>query len=309
MINNSWHIILNPTAGNGKALRKKDKINKAFQKAGISFEIIETKHIGHAETIVADAVKDGIQNFLSVGGDGTNNEVVNGIMNQASQDSIDLHFASLPFGTGNDWARGHKLFNNPEKLIALISNGKSRLQDVGVAKFWENGQEKQRYFINVAGMAFDAFVVHSLAARRSKYLSKFVYMSEILKSLKKYPGADLNIQIGLEPYYEGKVYTVNAGICKFSGGGMQITPHAVSDDGLLALTVIDYIPKWKIILSFYKLLIGTILSHPAAHHIKTKEIKIKATKGNFGIELDGEYAGEGPVTLSIIPDALKFIAP
>ena len=133
----------------------------------------------------------------------------------------------------------------------MMEMGRSKLQDIGFVTFFEKGQEQTRYFANVAGMAYDAFVV-AYAEKNKKWVTNtLMYLFLTLNCLFRYKLVKSKI-IFDNRLEEGYFNTINAGICKYSGGGMQLVPHAVPDDGLLALTFARNVSKLEILLNTYR---------------------------------------------------------
>ena len=157
-----WYIIANPAAGNGKVGRIWHDIEQLLQALGFSYTVKFTDHRGHAMRLVDDAILNGHRHILGLGGDGTNHELVNGILAQNRTPSADIHYALLPVGTGNDWARNYRIPNDPRQRLLRLLEGKTVLQDVGKVAYRRDGLQTERFFVNVAGMAYDAFIVKQL---------------------------------------------------------------------------------------------------------------------------------------------------
>ncbi|MBK7336139.1 MAG: hypothetical protein IPJ00_08195 [Saprospirales bacterium] len=174
--------------------------------------------------------------YPAVGGDGTNNETVNGILQQQAVAPSEVCYALLPVGTGNDWVRSLGIPKRLSHWLEMFLQGHTSLQDVGVADYHLDGAPRQRYFVNVAGMSFDAYVAKFMDENRRFINGRFSYLLALVRCLAKYKLPPTRVHAeGFR--VEDFCYTINAGICRYSGGGMQLVPHAVPDDGLLALTV------------------------------------------------------------------------
>ncbi len=302
-----WYIIVNPAAAGGKAKRDWPAIERALQEMGFAYTVQFTAHRGHAIRLVDDAVLKGYRNILGVGGDGTNHEIVNGIMQQPHAPATDITYALLPVGTGNDWARMYGIPHNIRARLRRLQEGQTVVQDVGLATYHSpEGQEERRYFVNVAGMAYDGFVGQQLALRPSKP-SKLVYMLSVLRYLFDYQLVPANV------HFDGTTvndhfYTINIGICRYSGGGMQFVPHAIPDDGLLALTIAHKVSKWTVIGQMPHLYVGTLLRHPKISSHQTRHIRVEHPEGGTPtlLEADGEFLGQTPAVFTILEKALKI---
>ena len=305
----TWFVIANPTAGNGTVRRHWDKTAKFLRENGLKFEVVFTKKKGHATQQAQEAIEAGYRKIIAVGGDGTANEVVNGIFLQQACPASQITFSLLPFGTGNDWIRTHRIPRKLNEWVSFIKRGKTTFQDIGLVTYFKEGQPHQRYFINVAGLAYDAFVLKKIKNHKFLTSSKLLYNIFVFGCLWQYRLTKARL-IFDEQIVEDFFYTINAGICRYSGGGLQIVPHALPDDGKLALTFAGNISKWSILRALPLFFNGKIHRHPSVHIYQVKHIKIETLCSTTTfLEVDGEFLGETPVEISILEKALIIIAP
>lgn len=302
-----WKVIVNPTSGSGKAGKKIKEIEAKLKAADIQYDISFTAYQGHAIELSKAAVRDGFRQIIVVGGDGTNHEVMNGIMQQNAVATDEVTQCLIPVGTGNDWIRTHHLPRNIDAIIQNIKKGKTKLQDIGKATFETPEGRGERFFMNVAGLAYDAFIAEKMNNNPKLVSNKLVYFLLILRCLFQYKPQNTRITFNNQTV-ENQYYTINIGICKYSGGGMQFVPHAIPDDGLFALTTVGSMPILGVLASTPYLYGGRIRKHPRAYMTQTKSIKIESLDNEpILLELDGEYLGVSPVELEIIPKALRFV--
>ncbi len=303
-----WYVILNPVAGGGKARREWKNMESLFQANGFEFELGETNDKGHAIVLAKEAIKKGYRNIIAIGGDGTNNEVVNGIFKQKDVPTKEISYALIPIGTGNDWRRTYNISKNYRKWIPLIKNKKTKFQDIGLASYYSEGEKLERYFVNVAGMAYDAFIGKKSAERKGG-VSKLVYLSLVLKYLFSYENKKAAVIFG-DQDFEAKFYSINIGICKYSGGGMQLVPHAIPDDGLLALTYDGGLSKLEILKITPSLFSGNIGKHKKVFTHQVKQLRVEAREDRpTYLEVDGEFLGETPCEFTILEKSLNVIVP
>lgn len=304
-----WFVIVNPAGGNGAVKARWAAIETALKASGLSYEIAFTEAPGHATALARQAIENGFRHLIAVGGDGTGNETVNGILQQKIVDSQSVTFALMPVGTGNDWVRFWKIPKQTEVWFDLLKTGKTTFQDVGVARFRNGEKEGLRYFFNVAGMAYDAFVVKHSETRKYLLKNRFFYLWLVLTCLWKYRLSRARIEFDgqvVEDYF----YTINAGICPYSGGGMQIVPQAIPDDGWLALTFARKISKLGVILNTWRFYNGSLGKHPRISTLSAKAVKVTPLSNEpIFLEADGELLGQAPVEFSILPNALKIVIP
>ena len=307
MVKNSvWYCVMNPIAGKRDYKLVWNEIDNSLTKNNIEHQIYFTNSRKDAEKQVIKKAQEGFVNFIAIGGDGTVHEVVNGIMKQAARPTEEMILAVIPVGTGNDWAKHHGIGYDMDNLCSSIESGIIKKQDVGIASFSKNGEHLTEYFNNVAGMAYDAFVVEELEKRKSKP-NKFIYIFSVLSMLFRY-----KLQIAQVKFpgkkIQKKFYTINVGICKYSGGGMSLVPHAIHDDGFLAVTLAGQLNKFEVLLNTYRFYNESLIRHPKIESFQVKNMQVTSLDEDpIYLELDGETAGHNPVEFSIIEKALRFI--
>ncbi len=303
---NRWMVIVNPNAGKGKGKKDWTKISDFLKKANISFEVEFTERKGHAINLTIDAIASGFRKIITVGGDGTLNEVVNGIFSNNFCPATEIVLASIPVGTGNDWG---KMFGIPldyEKAVRVISDNKTLLHDIGTISFYNGSEKNNRYFINIAGLGFESVVVRKTNIQKDNGRGgKLIYFYNLLTSLLSYKNTKAEIIIDGEITH-ANVFSLNVGNGRYCGGGMRQTPRAIPTDGLLDVTVINGMGKFEIIRNLRILYNGRILQHPKIDGYKCKTIKVNSETAMYA-EADGESLGQTPAEFGIIPDALKIV--
>jgi len=302
-----WFVIVNPNAGKRKGQHDWLTIARLLGEAGIDFLNVFTEHRDHANLLARKYIEKGFRKIIVVGGDGTLNEVVNGILTQNHIPSSEVILAMIPVGTGNDWCRMYKIPNDYKGAIAHIAKGNQFLQDAGKVSYYTSlGQEKIRYFINMAGMGFDALVAKktNLQKEEGKFGS-FSYFINIFSSLFSYKSARTTIVLD-DKSISQDIFSMSVGICQFNGGGMKQAPNAKPDDGLFDLTIIRPIGKFKVIRNVAKLFDGSFTRLPEVSTYTSSRIIIKSIIPIY-IETDGESLGHTPFEFEIIPRSLRII--
>jgi len=304
--NPEWLVIVNPNAGNGKGKKDWERISALLKKANLSFTAQFTQEKGQAITYTVEAIKAGLRKIITVGGDGTLNEVVNGVFNNDICPTKDLSLALIPVGTGNDWGRMFGIPLDYEKAINIISDNNQLIHDVGLVSYFDGQVKKNRYFINIAGLGFESVVVRRTNIQKDKgHSGKAIYFYNLLMSLFSYRNTKAEIIIDGEKQY-ADVFSVNIGNGRYCGGGMRQTPDALPDDGLLDVTVINGMGKFEIIRNLKILYDGSILSHPKINGYKCKNIKVSSDKIMY-TEADGETLGHTPAEFTIIPASINIV--
>ncbi len=300
-------MVVNPAAGGGKAGKDWPKIEKLLIKHGVMHDPVFTNRRLHAMVLARQKIEQGYSRIIVVGGDGTMNEVINGVFAQKQMPTAEVMMGMIPVGTGNDWG---KMFHIPaeyEAAIETIKNQKTFVQDAGVVTYYKHNKSWQRYFINIAGMGFDAKVVarsNSLKDRGKS--SPGLYLATLFTSLLGYRSIRAKIEIDGNAF-KRKVFSMNVGIGKYNGGGMMQVPHAIADDGLYSITLIKRMGKLNVIANIRKLYNGKITTHSRVEAYTGKVINVDSPSLLL-LETDGETLGHSPMEFQIIPRSVKVIA-
>lgn len=306
-----WTIIANPVSAGGAARRLWKSAEQALGAAGINYELFWTSGRGEATRLAQKAIEGGARRILAVGGDGTNHEVVNGIIKQQHRPSSEILYGLWPFGTGNDWIKTYGLPRETDQIIAMIQEEKSQTQDIGCVRYQSEGQMQQRFFVNILGMAYDGYVVYEVerSLAKGKKMSRSIYLQATFRSLRKYRTPKTRVQVNAREL-DGRHILINAGICKYSGGGMQFVPHADPQDGRLAVTVAGNLGALGVILATPKFYNGKIGQHPKVALYQTDTLAVQLLEDRpLHVEADGEFLGFGPVEVGVLPGALRFLVP
>ncbi len=302
-----WFVIVNPTSGGGKGLEDFPKISHLLRKHGIEHDPVFTEHRYHATELTVEAANRGYRKIIVVGGDGTLNEVVNGLFIQKQCKPKEILLAVIAVGTGNDWVRTFGTPRNYTAAIRAIVEGNSFLQDVGKVTYTESKVEQTRYMANVAGLGFDAYVIQIFNHLKLKgYKGKWLYLYSLAKGFFSAKPVGATIEVDGEVIYSRLLFSLAVGICRYNGGGIQQLPRAVADDGLLDLTIIRPVHWWHVVFRARRLFNGEIYSIGHVHHAQGKSIKITSAP-SMPLETDGELQGGTPVTISVVPQAIKIV--
>jgi YegS/Rv2252/BmrU family lipid kinase len=304
--NDKWLVIINPNAGKGKGKKDSNRIENLLDKAGLRFSVRITTHKGHAIAHTLEGIAEGFRKIIIVGGDGTLNEVVNGAFLNKNCPATEITLGLIPVGTGNDWGRMFGISLNYERAVSIISEHKTMLHDVGYVRYYDGEEQKERYFINIAGLGFQSVVVRRSNHQKEKGRGgKMIYFYSLLRTLFTYRNTKAVMMIDDEKIVSD-IFSVNLGNGRFSGGGMSQTPDAIPDDGLLDVTVINNMGKIEIIRNLKLLYDGTILSHPKIDGYRCRRMSITSESLIYA-DADGETLGHTPVEFTIIPSGINII--
>ncbi|MFY0602390.1 MAG: diacylglycerol kinase family lipid kinase [Flavobacteriaceae bacterium] len=298
----SWFLIVNSSSGSNSFDKKWKKIQQLLKIHHIDYSFSFTQYSKHEIQLVDEAIKQGFRKIISVGGDGTLHHVVNGIMLQRYVKSSDIKVGVIPIGTGNDWIKTYNIPNNIEKAILILNDNKTTLQDIGVLTLPDKSIS---YFNNLAGIGYDGYVVNKL--HTLKKLGSISYILSGLYGLFFYKKPELKIIINNKVIKTSCLMTL-FGICRYSGGGMQLTEKANPLDGMLDITVVKNISFFDLIFNIKKLYNGNIVYHKKVENYKASTLEVIDIQNKKPyIEADGELITRGSIKVSIIPKAISIL--
>jgi YegS/Rv2252/BmrU family lipid kinase len=288
-------VILNPASGAGKTLKLVPRVTKALQDQGRPFDLHLTSRAGEAPEVARQFALDGAAVVIAIGGDGTINEVANGLLASGR----DVPLGLVPSGHGSDFVRTAGTAKSVEEAIGRACGGKTRRRiDVGLAAF-DDGTS--RYFLNVAGLGFDAEVAQRVLKTRLPG-STLPYLVAIVGALARYQNIQVKVEADGEVISQTAVFVTVAN-AQYFGGGLHIAPMAAVDDGLLDFAVIGDFAKVELIRQVPSVYRGTHVTHPKFLHRRATSIRVE-TAQPARIQVDGELAGSAPVTFTVVPGAL-----
>ncbi len=298
-----WKLIINPVSGTNRNLDK-NLLIKLLKESGFDFETSFTERPKHAIELVQEALSKGIKKFIVSGGDGTYNEVINGIFGQNVVDPSETVMAMIPGGTGNDLVKTIGLPKNLKKAVEVLAKGNYILQDVGKVSYFDKDIQDENYFLNVAGTGFDAYVAEKYFSGDAKK-GKLTYFLSIFKGLWSYKNHLVNITLNGQNI-QTKIFLLAVGNCRYYGNGMKVCPNAVPTDGMLDLTLAKDLGKWDVIKLVRKIFSGKFQDHPKVDLLRSSEVRVESKQPIY-LQADGELLGHTPFEFSVLPKQLKIV--
>jgi len=295
-------FIVNPAAGANSSRRKWSVILNVLKHLGISFDYQYTEGSGHAIELAKDAVSGGYERIVAVGGDGTVNEVANGILK--SPDPREAVMGIISTGTGGDFIRSAGIPRDYMKACSRISSPHRFPVDVGIVEYHQSGQKLSRFFINTAGIGLDAAVVHNTEKLPKYFGGTIPYLWGLIRTLLSYKNKLVEIKSG-EYINRERVVSVIVANGGYAGGGMHFAPSAQLNDGLLDTVIVGDMGKIELLKSFPRVYKGTHIHLPKIRLGKTTDISVDSSDRAL-VYADGEFLGEGPVRFRIVPAALHI---
>ncbi len=296
-------VVLNPTAGRGAGARLSGEIVELLRGHDLSFDLVTTAAPGHATLLAREAVAQRRSKIVAVGGDGTANEVLNGLM-QAENGPDGTALGVLPIGTGNDFAFGAGLPLNVKEACEVLVRGQSRILDMGRAKA---DNEEPLFFGNGVGVGFDAIV--NIESRKLKRLRGFlVYLVAVFKTMAFYYNAPVTkIQIDGEEFVQPSMMISVMNGFRF-GGGFYVTPGSQMDDGLFDLCVAGKLSRPEMLAFVPRFMRGTHVTDRRVTMSQAKRVVVVSDSPWAG-HVDGEIYGVGArrFEMELLPQRLRLI--
>jgi len=296
-------LIVNPAAGAGRTAKKWPYIKELLKHIGYHFEHDITEAPGHAIELAKSAVSKGYKLVVSVGGDGTINEIVNGIY--AAGGMKDIELGIIGTGTGSDYIRTIGISRHYQESCHHLMNPMKKSVDLGLVEFINNGQTTKRIFANFAGLGFDAEVVKTTTKKYKNLGGKPAYLMGLLSTFATYNNRNIHITLNGQTE-DRKVCTIVMSNGKYGGGSMLIAPEADPSDGLFDVLIIGDVSKLDLLWSLPRIYRGTHLTHPKVTLKRTKEVTISSDT-KMSIQADGDLIGEAPARFVVLPSALNIL--
>ncbi len=304
-----WVIITNPKAGKRSFQSQTNYVTNRLKQSNIKFTLKVTEYAGHAIEIARDFANNAYSNFLILGGDGTINEVINGLFLSSIKVKSKLKIAIIPRGTGNDWARFWKLTKNTDKNITYFLAGKTKTIDIGQINYSVDGQVSNYFFINSVGFGIDANVAQ-LTNHLKKYLGSFsfLYTISLLVILTKLRSYQMSINI------DGKssnlmLLSMNIANGPYTGGGIKQNPDALPFDAVFDMMYVEKLTFKDILKLSPNLFNGKLKEHKRIHSLQSKKIEIEFEEAVFS-EADGITLPKSTsYSVEILPNSIQMIVP
>ena len=277
---------------NSQYRRSKSDRLKLQNRFGRAHEYRLTESAGHATDIAKQAVDEGYTHIIAVGGDGTINEVLNGVLSSQAYDASKPMFTFLPRGSGNDLAKTLGYDTSIDSLDQRIQRSDGIAMDVGVARF----DNSARYFLNVMDLGLGGNVAREVQKYRRGYWSFLAYQRAIWTILPFYKKRTIKVS-SKEFSYTGEALSVVIANARWFGAGLGIAPEAQMNDGKLDVVIIGNVGVLEYLRYIPNLLRGRKISHTDVHYTITEKVEINGEL--LCSEIDGEPSDEAPVTIAI----------
>jgi diacylglycerol kinase (ATP) len=280
----SAKIILNPYANRWMASKQQDEAQAALRDAGVEFEWVVSDYPGHGIQLAAEAYQEGFDPIIAAGGDSTYNEIVNGMIQAAGDQTIETRYGILPMGTANDLADNLKIPKDLRKAAKIIAAGHTRRIDVC--------QMNERYFLNNSGVGLETAVsMQQTQMKRTRGITR--YLLATLITIMRNPQWHMELAWD-DGQYQGEVTLVSVGNNPRTGGIFYTVPNADPFDGKLSFvygSIQKRLEILKVLPQTMKPAEGNYIEHPAVHEIHSTWLRIRTTPST-PVHTDGEVIEE-----------------
>ena len=307
-----WFIIVNPRAGSGKTLSGWTVAEKLLRERGVQFITEFTHYKSHARELALQAARDGYRMLLAAGGDGSVHEMFSGVMDFCSESGVpagEFILGNIPIGSGNDWLKSLGVPHDIAKVVGLVADGVSRMQDVVSVR---TSDGRTCCMANVGGAGFDSHVCERVNARKERgHRSRWIYVGALVMTILKLRRIKVEVSGDGQVLYSGPCYSLAFGNGRFSGGGMRQTADAVMDDGLVDVLVVPAMSLLRIIRDVHRIFDGTTPQSSSLVYRQCRQVTVAPLNARSSdlFEVDGEIEGRLPVEVAVTGQQIGVVAP
>ena len=309
----SAFAVVNPRSGNGRTGREWKGIARALSEVYPRLAVGFSERRGDVTTLVRQALAEGHQEIVAVGGDGTINEAVNGMFDTGGPVAPDAVFAFVTSGTGGDFRKSFGIEAGAEAAVARLKKAPVRPVDIGrVSCLSAAGTPTSRYFINIASFGMSGTIVESVNRARIAKLfgGSFAFGFHSVLGMLRYKNAPVRLIVDGKDDAKAVISTVAVANGQYFGGGMRVAPEARTNDGAFDVIVMEAAPKGKSLANMKLIYTGEHVQQPHVTVIRGTHVVAAPVAETGGrpvwIETDGETAGRLPATFDILPGALNL---
>lgn len=298
-------FLVNPASSNGSTGKRWPELAHRAAGLGLAGETLFSERPGHLIELAESAARGGAELVVAVGGDGTLNEAVNGVVRAGTATAV----ATIPLGTGMDFVRTYGIPTRFEDAVLTALNGTTRVIDVGRVSYraWD-GSAAERYVANVGSAGMSAAVAQRANGMSKVLGGKATFFYALVRVFLEWHNTSVTVELDDGERREARMHDVIVANGRWHGGAMLLAPDAQPDDGLFDVILIGDITKVDFMTTAPKIYKGTYLTHPKVDLLRSRAVTVDAPE-RLPIELDGEQVGTTPVHFEVVPGALHVRVP
>jgi diacylglycerol kinase (ATP) len=294
-------FLVNPASANGSTAKRWPRLQQRARELGLDGEALLSERPGHLTELARSAAGEG-RLLVVVGGDGTLNEVVNGLV------GTNAEIAVIPNGTGQDFGRTHEIPTRFDDAVRVALTGSPRQIDLGRAVFRAlGGGEASRVFANVGSAGMSGAVARRANSTSKRLGGRATFYYALVREFVGWKNTEVTVSFD-DGERRGRMHDVIVANGCWHGGGMKLAPDAHPDDGLFDVVLIGDVSKLDFVTTSPKLYHGGHVGHHRVEVVRSAALTIEA-ESPIPLELDGEVAGTTPARFDMIPGALRLRSP
>jgi YegS/Rv2252/BmrU family lipid kinase len=289
-------------SGNGATGKRWPELARRASALGLQGDTLLSERPGHLIELAQSAVDHGAKLVVAVGGDGTLNEVVNGIAGR------DVELATIPLGTGMDFGRTYGIPTRFDAAVRVALEGEVRTIDAGRVTYrtW-GGDPAERFFANVSSVGMSGAVAQRANGMSKVFGGKVTFFYALTRVFLEWQNTEVTVQLD-DAERHGRMHDVIVANGVWHGGGMKLAPDAAPDDGQFDVVLIGDVSKADFLTTAPKIYKGNHVHHPKVEVLRSRRVEVTAPV-QLPIELEGEQVGTTPATFEIAPAALRVRVP
>lgn len=305
-------VVCNPVSGMGRGQERLALVRRTLDREGITHRAALTTRRGDAMHLAYSASRAGCSAVVVVGGDGTLFEVVNGVIGPARIEIVlsphkDVAIGLVQAGRGSDFGRSIGVPSDVQAACDRLLSGRSRTVDLGHVTYTSfSGRPRAAYFVNAAGLGFDAEVTVRANASPRVLGGTIPYLSSLFTTLIKYRNKRLTVSVDNEMAYQARANSIVIANGQYFGGGMKIAPEAELSDGQLDVVTLGDLGKIDLVRNVPRVYDGSHITHPKVAMRRGRTIEVTSSDRVL-LQADGEVLGTAPARFRVVPDALRLI--
>ncbi|MGB9893261.1 MAG: diacylglycerol/lipid kinase family protein [Candidatus Saccharicenans sp.] len=300
-------VIINPASNHGRTRHRWVEIKEALKSFFKDFKYDFTEKPFQATELAREALKEGTELLIGVGGDGTVNEIANGFFDNQKIINPEASLGIVPSGTGCDLTRSLNIPRNLKNAVKFISEAPDQRIDVGQVTYSQaDGQRSSRYFLNIADFGLGGEVVRKVNQERLKRKASS-YVRCLIETMLSFKGHEVRVLVDGQERASGKYLIGAIANGQIFGKGMKVAPKARLDDSLFDLILVRSLRFIEFCLHGWKLINGSHLSYHKVTMWRGRQIQVfPLLPEPVLIEVDGEQIGNLPASFEIIPESLQI---
>ena len=295
-------FLVNPASDGGATGKRWPELAHRAARLGLEGETLFSEQPGHLIELAAAAVDGGAALVVAVGGDGTLNEVVNGIAGR------EVELATIPIGTGMDFVRTYGIPTSFDEAVQVARDGRPRTIDAGLVRYrtW-GGDSAERWFANVGSVGMSGAVAQRVNGMSKALGGKATFFYALTRVFLEWENTEVTVRLdGAER--RGRMHDVIVANGVWHGGGMMLAPAAQPDDGLFEVVLIGDVSKVDFLSTAPKIYKGKHVNHPKVEVLRSARVEVDAAE-HLPIEVEGEQVGTTPAAFEVVPGALRVRVP